>query len=225
MFYVGRHEKDNSDYTVPLTENGPVLAGGKVHGYVLALTDVHNDSDDRLCWEYGPNQEYNQKVDASTDNTDWNGYANCQKIHDFVKNNTDNGWKMQHFPAALACETYGNRTIEKDGNPITDGRYDWQQPFIAPNNSSGWFLPSCDQLYYLYQNGNFLEARINAVKNKTGDTALKNNIRWFTTDWYYWSSTEDSSSSDRACDVSLNNGYRDTYRKNYPRFVRAVLAF
>lgn len=38
---------------------------------------------------------------------------------------------MKHFPAALACETYGNRTTDRDGNPA-DGKYDWQKPLAAP---------------------------------------------------------------------------------------------
>ena len=225
VFYVDRHEKDNSDYTKPLTDGGSVLADGTVHGYAVALTDVHNDQNDRLRWEWGPAEQYDQVVNASTDNTDWNGYANCLKIHDFVKNNTENGWEMKHFPAALACETYGNRTVDRDGNPITDGRYDWQQPFIAPNNSSGWFLPSCSQLYYLYQNITFLSNCINAVKNKTVDATLKNHIGWFSTNEYYWSSTERSSRSGNAWYVYFAYDYRNARYKGSADGVRAVLAF
>ena len=53
----------------------------------------------------------------------------------------------------------------------------------------------------------------------------KDHIRWFSTGWYYWSSTEDSSYSDTAWRVYFNFG--STYRsvKSYTYGVRAVLAF
>ncbi|MFS6556878.1 hypothetical protein VPJ68_15680, partial [Parabacteroides distasonis] len=136
VFYTGRHKSDQSDYSKPLTEDGTTIPDGEVHGYVVALTDVQNNDNDHLLWECGPNQEYNQKVGTSTDESNWQGYHNCLKIHEFVNNNA--GWEMKHFPAALACETYGNRTLDKDGNMTTD--YDWQKPLAAPSNSSGWFL-------------------------------------------------------------------------------------
>ena len=230
VFYTGRHEKDNSDYTVPLTEDGPVLADGTVHGYAVALTDVHNNDDDRLRWEYGPNKEYNQAVGTFTEHTsDWSGYANCLKINEFVKNHSSDNWEMKHFPSAFVCETYGNRTIDQSGKPITDGRYNWQQPFIAPENSSGWFLPSCDQLYYCWQNGDFLEERINVVKDKTDNTTLKKHIGWFrTNDWFYWSSTEywyDSTIPKNVWYVNFLDGHRGATGKNVVLYVRAILAF
>ena len=39
VFYAGRHETDQSDYTRPLTAGGPVL-GSTVHGYVVSLTQA-----------------------------------------------------------------------------------------------------------------------------------------------------------------------------------------
>lgn len=225
VFHAGQHETDQSDYSKPLTETGPTIPDGVFHGYVVALTDVNNDDNDCLRWEWGPTQQYDQGVNASTDIVDWNGYASCRKIHEFVETNAAAGWEMRHFPAALACETYGNRTVDQDGNPITDGRYDWQQPFIAPNNSSGWFLPSCDQLSYLCQNRTFLRNCINAVKNKTVDATLKNHIGWFSATSYYWSSTEGSGSSDTAWFVYLDYGIWSPDYKRDTLDVRAVLAF
>ena len=79
VFYAGRHETDQSDYTRPLTAGGPVL-GSTVHGYVVSLTqapfrkyyaeDISHDKwgywekiflDDRACnatsyqdpWDFG----------------------------------------------------------------------------------------------------------------------------------------------------------------------------
>ena len=221
VFRTGKDDSDQSDYRTPLITGGPTL-GETVHGYVVALTDVHAGGIDRLRWEYGPNNEYKRSVGTSTASDDWNGYDNCWKIHEFVVDNSSDGWDMKHFPAALACETYGNRTLDWNGNPITD-QYNWQQPFVAPANTSGWFLPSCGQLLYLCDNSDFLSSQISKVKEHMSNTESKNYVKWFSTSWYYWSSSEYSGSD--AWYVYFNDGYTSTYYKDYTRDVRAVLAF
>ncbi|WP_455634452.1 fimbrillin family protein [Parabacteroides sp.] len=222
VFYTGKHEKDNSDYTKPLTENGSMLPEKTFHGYVVALTDVHNDKNDGLKWEWGPNREWKENVGTSTSQTDWNGYSNSLIIHEFVQDKSSDNWEMKHFPAALACETFSERTLDHDSNPITDGRYDWQQPFMASKNSSGWFSPSCGQLYYLWQNRVFLAERINEVKNKTTDNMLKNHIKWFTGN-PYWSSTGKNPSS--IMSVPFSNGEIKGAAMDWNYCVRAILAF
>ena len=222
VFYTGRHETDRSDYTKPLTEDGPTIPDGKVHGYVVALTDVHDDSSDCLRWEWGPNQQYDQRVNTSTSGSDWQGYSNSLKFHEFVNSNT--GWEMKHFPAALACETYGNRTLDQNGDPTSD--YAWQQPLAAPNNTSGWFLPSCGQLQYLYNNRSSLSARMTEVKNSTPNNySYKNHIKRFSTSLYYWSSNDYSSYPDFAWSVYFRDGGYGGSGKLNTNFVRAVLAF
>ena len=130
---------------------------------------------------------------------------------------------MKHFPAALACETYGNRMLDGDGN-YANGKYDWQKPLAAPDNTSGWFLPSFGQLQYLYQNRSVLSARMTDVKNSTPtDCGYKEYIKWFSTSWYYWSSTEDSRYS--AWGVDFSNGSTGYINKGGMLGVRAVLAF
>ena len=111
VFYTGQHVKDKSDYS------NTGIGKKQCHGYVVALTDVHNDENDRPRWEYGPNKEYNIFVGTSTSTSDWQGYDNSLKFHEFINKNT--GWDMKHFPAALACETYGNRTLDGNGSPTT----------------------------------------------------------------------------------------------------------
>ena len=227
VFYAGQHETDQSNYLQPLTEDGPTIPDGKVHGYVVALTDVHDDSSDRLRWEYGPGNVYNKAIDASTSTRDWQGYSNSLKFHEFVNKNENKeaGWEMKHFPAALACETYGNRMLDKDGNDA-NGKYDWQKPLAAPGNTSGWFLPSYGQLQYLYKNRSVLSARMTEVKNSTPNNySYKNHIKWVSTSLYYWSSTENSDYSDRAWYVYFYYGYGFGDSKRYAYCVRAVLAF
>ena len=227
VFYTGRHETDRSDYTKPLSEDGPTIPNGKVNGYVVALTDVHDGSSDRLRWEYGPGNVYNKAIDASTSKRDWQGYSNSLKFHEFVNKNENKaaGWEMKHFPAALACETYGNRMLDKDGNDA-NGKYDWQKPLAAPGNTSGWFLPSRGQLSHLFNNRSVLSARMTDVKNSTPtDCSYKNEIGWFSTSGFYWSSTEYSRYPYGAWDVDFSSGGGLSYYKDRTGDVRAVLAF
>lgn len=227
VFHVGQHETDQSNYLQPLTGDGPTIPDGKVHGYVVALMDVNDGGSDRLRWEYGPGNVYNQAIDASTSTRDWQGYSNSLKFHEFVNKNENKeaGWEMKHFPAALACETYGNRKLDKDGNDA-NGKYDWQKPLAAPGNTSGWFLPSYGQLQYLYQNRSVLSARMTDVKNNTPtDCSYKDKINWFSTSLYYWSSTEGSDDPGRAWNVSFNYGDGYSSLKYGTYVVRAVLAF
>ena len=224
VFYEGHHDLDNSDYT------NTGIGQQKCHGYAVALTDVHNDTNDGLRWEKGPSGEYNRRVGTSINN-DWNGYSNSQKFHDFVNDeeNKAEGWEMKHFPAANACETYGNRTLDKDGNDA-NGKYDWQQSLAAPKNSSGWFLPSYGQLSHLGEKREIelLSTRMNDVKNSiSADCDYKDYIKWFSSGSYYWSSTEhpDDTHIDKAMCVCVSIGFLGVYTKNYTRDVRAVLAF
>lgn len=211
VFYKGKHDEDKSDYAESLTTNGPTLPDGQFHGYVVALTDVN---DEGCRWEYGPNGQYNELVGTSSSRDDWSGYSNSQKFHEFVEQHSGESWEMKHFPAAFACETYGN---------AADGTYDWQQPLAAPDNTSGWFFPSYAQLLHIRDNRSSLSERINNVKNNLPDgCSYGDHIRAFG-DWGYWSSTESSQSNAWYVNFSYNtsgpNLKFDTIR------LRAVLAF
>ena len=219
VFYGGHHPKDNFDYS----RSG--IGQKECHGYVVALTDVNNGMDDLICWENGPDEVYNKVVGTSTYYGDWQGYSNSLKFHEFVNKdeNKEAGWEMIHFPAALACETYGKRTLDNSGNP-TDA-YDWQKPLAAPKNTSGWFLPSKGHLDYLHVNRSFLTSRMTDVKNSIpADCKYRDKIRWFSP-WNYWSSTEDSDYPIYAWSMHFSNSYISSNLKGYTFGVRAVLAF
>ncbi len=208
VFHIGQHDSDNADYT------NTGIGQEKCHGYVVALTNVHNDESDLLSWECGPNNEYNQEVGTSTNDGDWQGYSNHLKFREFVEQHSGEGWEMKHFPAALACETYGNQA---------NGIYDCQQQLAAPSNTSGWFLPSCGQLKYLYQNSSVLSVRMDVVKNSTPANCIyKDKIMWFYKS-YYWSSTEGSQKY--AWAVIFGDGTARPGFKSSTNEVRAVLAF
>ena len=220
VFYAGRHATDASDYTSPLTAGGPTLAG-EVRGYAMALTHANNGYSDLANWVKGPNDEHGFSVGTSTDEDDWNGYANCRAIHDYVTAHAGEGWEMRHFQAAWACETYGNRSLDYDGNPTSD--YEWQAPLKAPAGTSGWFLPSCGQLWYIAQYVTFIEERVNAVKTYTATgTTYQSYIGGFNRSYGTWSSTADS---EETWAVSFGQSLRKPYSHISICFLRPVIVF
>lgn len=224
VFYAGHHEKDGSDYT----DTG--IGQEKCHGYAVSLTFANNGDHDKLAWEKGPDGEYDRDVGASNSRYDWNGYSNQQKFHEFIRNNS--GWEMKHFPAAFACETYGKRKFDQNGNPTN--AYDWQKPLAAPSNTSGWFMPSLRQLCDLFE-CSFLTESMRAVKNSLpDDCGYKDYIGWLEAKdyWDSWSSTEgglESRNPKLATHAdyrySASEAYIASSQKAQENYVRAVLAF
>jgi len=230
VFHAGRHATDASDYTSPLTAGGPTLAG-EVRGYAVAITDTYNlttGTSYGAKWVTGPNGEYDFRSGVSTDKYAWNGYANCRAIHDYVTAHAGEGWEMRHFQAAWSCETYGNRSLDYDGNPTSD--YAWQAPLKAPAGTSGWFLPSVGQLYYMATCRDYLDSRFMAPKAASA-AELQGYVKGFDTRsiCIYWSSTEDERSwyTDYAYDMSFSEPIYTTSLKhiNYCAFTRPVIVF
>ena len=220
VFHAGRHATDASDYTSPLTAGGPTLAG-EVRGYAMALTHANNGDYDVANWVKGPNGESGFSVGTSTDEDDWNGYANCRAIHDYVTAHAGEGWEMRHFHAAWACETYGNRSLDYDGNPTS--AYEWQAPLKAPAGTSGWFLPSVGQLWYIAQHVTFMEERVNAVKTYTATgTTYRSYIGGFNRSYGTWSSTSDSKET---WAVTFGRSLRDLRTHISICFLRPVIVF
>ena len=227
VFYAGHHEKDGSDYT----DTG--IGQKKCHGYAVSLTFANNGDHDKLAWEKGPKGESEKKVGTTNTLTDWNGYSNQQKFHEFIRKNQS--WNMKNFPAAFACEYYGKRTVDQDGNTTT--AYDWQKPLAAPDNTSGWFMPSVGPLLDLLECP-FLTERMRAVKNSLpDDCGYKDYIGWLEAKsyWESWSSTEDVDADEPASPdkFAMGAAYNDetglTYNtsavKRQKNYVRAILAF
>lgn len=223
VFHAGRHATDASDYTKPLTTGGPTLAG-EVRGYAVAITDV-NDYSDSPCWAIGPNKEYTFEIGVSINLDDWNGYANCRAMHDYVTAHAGEGWEMRHFQAAWSCETYGNRTLDYEGNPTSD--YEWQAPLRAPAGTSGWFLPSCGQLWYMMPYQDYLNSRFMAAKEVSA-AELQGYVKEFNNSRSYWSSTGDQNPrfTSQASFVDFKNRFRYGTSRNSKNLVsRAVIVF
>ncbi len=191
VFKAGREATDNGTYT---DIEGREMSA--INGYVVALQDVSSST---LKWA-DRNGQYDFWVGTSTSDSNWQGYDNCQKM----KNGGD--WSIGHFPAANACQKFGTA-----------------EPYLryaAPAGSSGWFLPSCGQLWSLYKNRDVLSGQINKLKAING----YGSIGWFIGD-YYWSSSEHPANGYGAWGVHF--GYVDVgwHRKDYGYYVRGVFAF
>ena len=225
VFHAGRHATDASDYTKPLNAGGPTLAG-EVRGYAVAITDacLYDVWNGGVLWATKPNDKFDCDfvIDVSDNLDDWNGYANCQVMHDYVTAHAGEDWEMRHFQAAWSCETYGNRTLDYEGNPTSD--YEWQAPLRAPAGTSGWFLPSCGQLWYMMPYQDYLNSRFMAAKEVSA-AELQEYVKEFFSQ-SYWSSTKDGYFGAQATVVDFEN--RDRYgttRNNKYLVSRAVIVF
>lgn len=224
VFHAGRHATDASDYTRPLTVGGPTIAGD-VRGYAVAITDacLYDVLNGGVLWATKPNDkfDYSFEIDISDNLDDWNGYANCQVMHDYVTAHAGEDWEMRHFQAAWSCETYGNRTLDYEGNPTSD--YEWQAPLRAPAGTSGWFLPSCGQLWYMMPYKDYLNSRFMAAKAASA-TELQEYVTEFNT--YYWSSTKHDYYSGQAMAVDFKNKDRVGMSRNNKHLLsRPVIVF
>ncbi len=225
VFHAGRHATDASDYTSPLTTGGPTLAG-EVRGYAVAITDacLYDALNGGVLWATKPNDKFDYafEIDVSDNLDDWNGYANCQVMHDYVTAHAGEDWEMRHFQAAWSCETYGNRTLDYEGNPTSD--YEWQAPLRAPAGTSGWFLPSCGQLWYMMPYQDYLNSRFMAAKEVSA-AELQEYVKEFHSQGY-WSSTKHDNYSAQAMFVNFKNRYRYGTDRNSKNLVsRAVIVF
>ena len=225
VFHAGRHATDASDYTKPLNAGGPTLAG-EVRGYAVAITDacLYDAWNGGVLWATKPNDKFDCDfvIDVSDNLDDWNGYANCQVMHDYVTAHAGEDWEMRHFQAAWSCETYGNRTLDYEGNPTSD--YEWQAPLRAPAGTSGWFLPSCGQLWYMMPYQDYLNSRFMAAKEVSA-AELQEYVKEFFSQ-SYWSSTKDGDFGAQATVVNFED--RDRYgttRNNKYLVSRAVIVF
>ncbi len=204
VFYAGYYADDSFDYSTT------GIGQKECHGYVMALTDVNERSNDLMEWENRASDGmFNQQVGASTSSSDWNGYGNTQAIKTYAT--TNSGWAMTDFPAANACLLYGT----------ANSLYDWQRKYTAPAGSSGWLLPSAKQLQYLYENSSALSASIQALNSDPDNS----HVRWFSTDHYYWSSSECQDHPELSYSVHFDNGIIQEEEKYTPLSVRAILAF
>lgn len=290
VFYAGRHETDQSDYTRPLTEGGPVL-GSTVHGYVVSLTpaptrwyfckdrtydvwgywvyysiyyrgcnatsyqDPYGFGSLILAADYETRQMHNAMyMGTSNSEEDFNGYYNCMAMLEYLK-----GMGCCLCPPLEVAINYGKESIgwiNWDDGLVGYHEHllvkkdedfdDWQLSLAAPQNSSGWFLPSYGQIAYAaagYHLGRddvwkFMDGQFEKVKNATTNEGLKDEDkiraveryidddidRWMETPWRNYkivTSSEEMNGSESSLREYL---YTGVLGANY-NMVRPVLAF
>lgn len=161
-----------------------------IHGYVLALKEANS----RNYCKWGSHDTQVTGDMNREQNTGFYGYKNTQAIILFNNNSS---------------------TLESAFPPTYYATAGYEQTYPAPDNSSGWFLPSAGQCLYWYQNRDVL---MSSIKKAGGD------------DWkyYYWSSSEVSYNA-WSCAWALDFDYvNDPVRNNGKslfNYVRSFLAF
>ena len=187
VFHAGHHANDASDYSAT------GIRQQKCQGYAVALQDATNG----CRWgvigtELGC---YPTQNNLSTPDIDWSGYAWTQIII------TAAGGKDK----LNATEPYGYHATYY-------AVVDYDNKAQAPDNSSGWFLPSIGQMLNVYQN------RTSLFDGKTGVSGLQRDLYWSSSEYYFdpmFCALSVGVSSDGA-------GYSE---KPYSNIVRPVLAF
>lgn len=179
--------KDDCDYK----QKDSQTPMSDIHGYVLALNDANNGND--CPWR---NNAFGWNLNTNKDKyTGFYGYKNTQIIK---KKGEDEGSVRDTYSATYyATENY-------------------ESLYPAPDNSSGWFLPSAGQCWYWSQNEEILLGNIKK-------TSENENYSWKS---IYWSSSEDDvrHDSNALCLLIRSKNIYDYAKKEY-FCVRACLAF
>lgn len=182
-----------------------------IRGYAVALTDAVEN----VC-EWGQRAaSADTPLDniKSADNADYNGFQNTNII--IKEYGGTNKWR--YYKAFEAIINY-------------------RKNVIAPNKSSGWYLPSLKQLsdiYDLYQNAesNILYDRLKSISNdhlfRKAPWMIINTDPKVWGEGGYWTSTEKNDVD--AWFIRFTDGHKEAYGKGQDwhkdSYVRAVLTF
>lgn len=169
--YIGQNQDDFSDYK----QTG--IKKTKCQGYVISLTDtfsepflVTNENGTALPWgsESVANEVFTIPITQSIN--DWSGYYNQQKIKKYAADHFDND--LTQFPAAFTCEYYGKKVIKNDNGEIEI--LDTATGLEAPDNTSGWFLPTVHMLYSVNGRDGFVigGTKYSHIRNDKGEAEI-----------------------------------------------------
>ena len=188
VFYAGAGPDDDISHY-----SGSGLTG-KIHGYAVAAKDLLDGAktsyggklpkvSDRL-------QDYDVPEIANNNNSSYNGYS----VTKIIKESYISQTTTYEFPAFAACATYHSNVQ------------------AAPNNSSGWYLPSAAML-------GAINGIKNSPKNCPGGSVLKNS--WGTD---YMSCSESGAGTVQGYSF-YSSGYTGRTKNDDATYARAVLTF
>lgn len=194
------------------------------HGLAVALKDATYDGSEEIDWQYS----YESVADfQGSDNFSHGSKRNFKSIASGKGAGELINYILgyQNTVVLRAYNTYCQNNDKSDYivKPVA-AIDDFNDTNPAPDNSTGWFLPSPKELHILcYKDvddidnnkGTYTRDIINSSLTAVGGDGLKNEV--------YWSSGEYS--CNRAWYVSLNDGYVDYFNKYYNFYVRLVFAF
>lgn len=188
VFYAGAGPDDDISHY-----SGSGLTG-KIHGYAVAAKDLLDGTktsyggklpkvSDRL-------QDYDVPEIANNNNSSYNGYS----VTKIIKESYISQTTTYEFPAFAACATY-HSSVQ-----------------AAPNNSSGWYLPSAAML-------GAINGIKNSLQNCPGGSALKNS--WGTD---YMSCSESGAGTVQGYSF-YSSEYTGRTKNDDATYARAVLTF
>ena len=197
-----------------------------VNGLVVALNEIPEITWQSAYMEYGvPVGEWveNNLTDYVTPST-WRGYYGDETNPDWFN-------KIMGYNNTRALEAF-NKAQENSAWPVeaVSAVVSYRETVPAPENTSGWYLPSIKELSVLSggesdENIWDLPTDWTSVRELLNDRLYMLDAELITDKHYYWSSSDDDGTTGRAYALYTFYGVPYDMHKELPEIIRPVLAF
>lgn len=195
------------------------------HGLIVALTNVSAGCTWANPYEYIYDNFQNTNNFNPTNKSDYKSIASY-RMNQYAPENYQNILGFQNTKVLEAYNTYCSKTPGKEGYKVNlvEELAIWETSNPAPENTTGWFIPSVKELQMLcHKDDSFNEygtetrELIDALIDALGGTTLG--------EYKYWASLELSTNDSAAFGVGFDYGIRIENNKSVSNYVRAVCAF
>lgn len=177
-----------------------------INGYVVSLNDVASGTEYAWgSWDV----DGDSGVGTTHSDSDFEGYYNTSMIKAKAEEKAGglSDDAVNNYPAAYAAVVL------------------YENEVSAPESSSGWFLPSAQQLHYLFMKNEEINAALNSLGDAATPVYRRNAIYWSSSEQQtengtrYWAYMVNLDSS------NITPGYISGQRKNKEYKVRPWLVF
>ena len=177
-----------------------------INGYVVSLNDVASGTEYAWgSWDV----DGDSGVGTTHSDSDFEGYYNTSMIKAKAEEKAGglSDDAVNNYPAAYAAVVL------------------YENEVSAPESSSGWFLPSAQQLHYLFMKNEDINAALNSLGNAATPVYRRDAIYWSSSEQQtengtrYWAYMVNLDSS------NITPGYISGQRKNKEYKVRPWLVF